>query len=228
MNQTIESGHRIACRAGKLSGYIRSSSGKTRAAVATVAIGGAFLITAGLFLPSGSRANEQEDSTTFTVDVTQDADTNRQLDLDPAEGQINFSRGDAYIVDGPIYRAHTIASRQPNNDPKAPGGIGLYRLRSTFLGNTDDFNRAIADDPTAPRVIAFGTEMFSFSDDGSTIITEGEWPNAHVSARRVVLGGTGRFANSIGEEYEENIGEKIQGFCNMRVTFRLRKVRRND
>jgi hypothetical protein len=140
------------------------------------------------------------------------------------EGQINFSRGDAYVVDGPIYQAHTIASRKANNDPKAPGAIGTYRLRATFLGSIDDFNRAVADDPAALRILSFGTEMFSFSDDGSTIITEGEWPNAHLSARRAVIGGTGRFADWVGEAYEENIGENVQGFCNSRVTFRLRKV----
>lgn len=193
----------------------------TKAATLAVAMGSAFLLTISL-LPSSSRADEPENCVTFTVDVTQDLDTNRQLDVDPADGQISFSRGDAYIVDGPIYRGHTLASGQPKNDPKAPGAIGTYRLRATFLVGIDDFNRAVADDPTAPRLLSFGTEIFSFSDGGSTIITEGEWPNAHRFARRAIIGGTGRFAGVAGEADEENIGENRQGLCNSRVTFRFR------
>jgi hypothetical protein len=203
----------------------RLRSKPATAATIAVTIGSVFLLAIGLILPSGSRANEQAEYSTFTVDVTQDADTNRQLDVDPSEGQINFSRGDAYIVDGPIYLGHTLASGQPNNDPKAPGAIGTYRLRATFLAGIDDFNRAVADDPTAPRVLSFGTEMFSFSDGNSTIITEGEWPNAHRSARRAIIGGTGQFAGVVGEADEQNIGENKQGFCNSRVTFRFRKDR---
>lgn len=180
----------------------------------------------GLVSPPKSQGDDDQREAkylTFTVDVTQDQDTNRQIDVDPVEGQATFSRGDAFIVDGPIYPSHTLASGQPNNDPKAPGGIGTYRLRGTFLANADDFNRAVGGDLAAPRVISFATEMFSFSNDESTILTEGEWPNARRAARRAVTGGTGRFAGVVGEAVEENIGENKQGFCNSRVTFRLRK-----
>jgi hypothetical protein len=39
-----------------------------------------------------------------------------------------------------------------------------------------------------------------------------------------VLGGTGRFAGVAGEVYEKNIGENSTGFCNSRVTFRLKRL----
>jgi hypothetical protein len=55
-------------------------------------------------------------------------------------------------------------------------------------------------------------------------LTEGTLPNANFSARRVVLGGTGRFLEIVGEVHEQNIGENKLGFCNLRVTFKVRKV----
>jgi len=44
------------------------------------------------------------------------------------------------------------------------------------------------------------------------------------SAVRVVIGRTGRSRDVIGEVHAENIGENRLGFCNFRVTFKLRKV----
>ena len=64
--------------------------------------------------------------------------------------------------------------------------------------------------------------MFTFGNDKSIILTDGTWPNAYFSAPRVVLGGTGGFRGVIGEVLEENIGENKLGFCNFRVTFKVR------
>jgi hypothetical protein len=68
------------------------------------------------------------------------------------------------------------------------------------------------------------TELFSFGNDRGIILTDGTLPNAYFSARRVVLGGTASFLEIVGEAYEQNIGENKLGFCNLRVTFKVRKV----
>jgi hypothetical protein len=69
------------------------------------------------------------------------------------------------------------------------------------------------------------TEIYSFHDDVTSIMTDGIWPNANFSARRVVLGGTGQFRDIVGEIKEENIGENSTGFCNLRVTFLVKRVK---
>ncbi len=66
--------------------------------------------------------------------------------------------------------------------------------------------------------------MFTLYADNSMLMTDGTWPNAYRSTTRVVLGGTGLYKNVVGEAYIENIGENKEGFCNFRVTFKLRQV----
>lgn len=70
--------------------------------------------------------------------------------------------------------------------------------------------------------------MFSLGNDRAIIMTDGTYPNAYFSARRVVLGGTGRFREIVGEVHTENIGENVHGLCNFRVTFKLRKAGNGD
>ncbi len=203
-----------------------------RMAVTALALAGAgILVLAGLIFPSATRAQEGDEITTseqhefetFTVEVTQHLKSNAQNDVDPAQGQTLFSRGDTFLVGGSIYPNGSIPSGIAEPDPNARI-IGKYRERGTFTGNTAAFNRSIAGDPAAPRIIAFATESFSLPDDNATILTDGIWPNARKSAYRVVLGGTGRFSGVVGEILEENIGENHDGFCNSRVTFKIRKA----
>jgi hypothetical protein len=40
-----------------------------------------------------------------------------------------------------------------------------------------------------------------------------------------VLGGTGQFRDIVGEIREENLGENNTGFCNLRVTFLVKRVK---
>jgi hypothetical protein len=190
-------------------------------AVTTTAV--SFLSVALMFPPAG-RADSGDEFEAFTVDVTQDASTNAQNNLDPSKGQDTLSRGDTFIVDGALYPARTLANGVADPGP-TDHPIGNYRIRgTTLLKSTDDFTRAVAGDATAPRLMFFATDEFSFPDDETSIITEGVWPNARRSAHRVVVGGTGRFRNVVGEAYVENIGEGTNGFCNSRVTFKLRKA----
>jgi hypothetical protein len=194
----------------------------TRAAIAV-------LITA-LSFPWLTRADDSDtvnrdrsECLNFTVDVTQHLRSNVQNDVDPAEGQTLFSRGDTFIVDGSIYPEGSIPRGIAEPNPNAPI-IGKYRLRGTLTSDTANFVRAIAGDPRASRILAFATEVFSLPNDETTILTDGVWPNARKSAHRVVLGGTGRFSGVVGEILEQNIGENHDGFCNSRVTFKIRKA----
>ena len=216
----------------------KQPSNKTKnVAALTFSMMAALAFVAALVVPSATLAKKpptiqadnpfaslaDDEIRTFTVDVSQSPPTNAQNDVDPAEGQVLFTRGDTYIVDGNIYREGTIQRGIFDPDPNTPV-IGKYRLRGTFTSDTADFTRAIAGDPSAPQIIAFSTESFSLPDDGTTILTDGIWPNARKALYRVVLGGTGRFRGVVGEIYEDNIGEGKLGFCNSRVTFRIRKA----
>jgi hypothetical protein len=240
MNKAINFARMAVGPACKLCGRIWSSRARMTTAITAVALTAAIsVLAAALIFPSATLAKKPsmiqadnppaipphhgDEVTTFTVDVTQDAKTNVQNDVDPSEGQILFTRGDTFIVDGALYPAGTIPSGIADPDPNARV-IGKYRIRGTALGNSADFNRAVAGDPGAPRILFFATEVFSIPDDETTILTDGVWPNARMSAHRVVLGGTGRFRGVVGEIYEENIGEGTSGFCNSRVTFRIRKA----
>jgi hypothetical protein len=198
---------------------------RTKVAVSALAFtAAASIVTTALLFPGMIRANDDDEVTHFTVDVTQDARTNAQNNLDPSKGQDTLSRGDTFIVDGAVYPARTLADGVSDPGPTAHP-IGNYRIRgTTLLKSASDFARAVAGDTTAPRLMFFATEEFSFPDDETSILTEGVWPNAHRSAYRVVIGGTGRFRNVVGEAFIENIGEGTNGFCNSRVTFKLKRI----
>ena len=46
----------------------------------------------------------------------------------------------------------------------------------------------------------------------------------HITLNRVVVGGSGRFSDIVGATRVQNLGENRTGFCNLRVTFILRKA----
>jgi hypothetical protein len=206
---------------------------RTKLAIAALALTttAVSLLSVALMFPPAGRADSGDEFEAFTVDVTQDVNKSAQNNVDPSKGceisgcaQPNsLSRGDTFIVDGALYPSHTLQNGVADVPPSAHS-IGNYRVRGTALISGDDFIRAVAGDTTAPRLMFFATEEFSFPDDETSIITEGVWPNARRSAHRVVVGGTGRFRNVVGEAYIENIGEGTNGFCNSRVRFKLRKA----
>jgi hypothetical protein len=194
-----------------------------------IVLGGVAVMLAGLSFPLANRAEEvnhpdldKGELLTFEVDVTQHLASNAQNNVDPSQDPTLFGRGDTFIVDGSVYPPDSIQPGIAEPNPNAPV-IGKYRLHGTFTGNTAEFNEGIAGNSAAPQIIAFATESFSLPNDNTTILTDGIWPNARKSAKRVVLGGTGRFVNVTGEIFETNIGENHDGFCNSRVKFKLRK-----
>lgn len=145
-----------------------------------------------------------------------------QNNVKPNADPSAFFPGDTFIQDGNVYAGGTIPVGKTQFDPKTPG-IGKYRSRGTFTTDLDNFIRASKHE-NADHDLAFATEMFTLYADNSMLMTDGTWPNAYRSTTRVVLGGTGLYKNVVGEAYIENIGENKEGFCNFRVTFKLRQV----
>jgi len=202
----------------------------SRKAKAALAMCTGSALVAGLFVVGGplsktATAHPEDDSFfKFTVEVYEDGSTYKQVNVDPNEGQKTFSKGDLSYIEGVLYRKGTL---QPGKSDPSPDArtIGTYRYRGVNTADLQDFLDAVADNPKAPRILGFMTETYGFPDDDSEIITEGAWPNAHHAVHRAVIGGTGRFAGVVGEAYEENIGENTRdGNCNLRVTFKLRRV----
>jgi hypothetical protein len=225
MNKMMKFRRILVDPACKLFGQVRSSSrAGTRAAVVAVALTTAIsMVAAALVFPSKIMADDDQ-VRTFTVDVSTGLPY-FQNDIDPAEGQDVFSPGDTFIQDGSIYPEGTIPTGKNDFDPNSPGAIGKYRVRGTFTNDLANFKRAAAHDKSAAPDMAFASEIFSLGNDRTIIMTDGTWPNPYFSARRIVLGGTGSFREVVGEVNEENIGENRYGFCNLRVTFKLRKVK---
>jgi hypothetical protein len=182
------------------------------------------LIAVGLPLSRTLTADGDGEWETFTVEVYEDGSTYRQVTVDPYEGQVNFVKGDLSYIEGVLYPKGTLQGGK-SDPPSSAHTIGAYRYRGVNSASLQDFLNAQAKDPSAPSVLAFMTETFGFPSDDSEIITEGAWPNAYHAVHRAVIGGTGRFAGVVGEAYEENIGENTRdGNCNLRTTFKLRRV----
>ena len=224
MNKAISFRTLLAATLRELFARTERTRPKTRTVVAiamTVAI--AVLVTT---LASATRILANDDEVTnFTVDVAF-RNPYFQNNVDPAEKTKDgvFSQGDTFIQDGSIYPQGTIPDGKTDFDPETPGAIGTYRARGTWTTDLANFLRAAEKDMSADPDLAFATELFSFGNERRTILTDGALPNAYFSAHRVVLGGTGSFRDIIGEVHEVNIGENKTGECNLRVTFKIRRV----
>jgi hypothetical protein len=159
-----------------------------------------------------SRDHEQ----TFTVDVALDGATVIVNHVDPTQPPKVAFPGDILVIRGTIYPGHTLPSGIVNNDPNAPGGIGKILCRALILVQPTDL--------TTPAA-SFVTELYSFWNDSQTIIADGSGANLYATVLRAVLGGTGHFESVTGEIIEKNIGLNSTGFCNLRITFKLKRSR---
>jgi hypothetical protein len=226
MNRIHSISHRLASATrSRLESYTgRSITG--RLGRMAVAIGATTLIVLLVDTRSAFKISaHEEDVRNFTVDVAF-RDPYYQNNVNPAQDPTTFSKGDTFIQDGTVFPAWTIPNGKTDFDPNMPGAIGTYRARGTWTTDLDGYLAAVAKDDSKPldSAMAFATELFSFGQAGRTVLTDGAMPNANFSAARTVLGGTGSFRDVIGEVHEENIGENKLGFCNLRVTFRIRRV----
>jgi len=169
MKKTMEFTRSLAARVGN---DARASWNicrpRTKLAVAalpltTVAI---LLFAVALVLPSQTWANDDDEISTFTVDVSL-TPVYHQNNVDPSEGQDVFSPGDTFIQEGTIYPAGMLQPGKANNDPNAPGGIGKYRVRGTFTVDSANFEKAVNRLPGANPDLGFVTEIYSLHDEGT-------------------------------------------------------------
>jgi hypothetical protein len=225
MNKAMKCEGILMGSAQKTFGQTGISRAKTNAVVAIASMAAISILAAALALPTKIMAND-DDVRSFTVDVAF-RNPYYQNNVDPAETLQNsaaFSPGDTFIQYGSIYPAGTLQDGKTDFDPdKTPGAIGIYKARGTWTTDLPNFLKASEKVKGADSDLAFATEMFSFENNQGTILTDGTLPNAYFSAHRVVLGGTQSFRDIVGEVHEENIGENLLGYCNLRVTFKIRK-----
>jgi hypothetical protein len=204
--------------------------------IKTVAYGTSAVLIGGGTLMFGSnpqledRAEQVQigpNSTTFVVEIKEHAKTNAQNNINRAQPDTAFARGDSFVLDGTIYPEGSIPAGH-NGEP-LPGArpIGKYVQRGVFTVETDQFTRAVGGARDVEPTIEFATEVLVFQD-GSTLLVDGLWPNAFFAVHRAVLGGTGRFRDVVGEVLEQNIGEDMDGVCNLRMRFHIRKAGRSD
>jgi hypothetical protein len=148
----------------------------------------------------------------FTVDASLDTTT-----VGPV-GKSLFVRGELLVVNGNLFPGGTLPTGlNGGNDPNAPGQIGKILCRAAFLIDSTDFTTPFA---------TFVSELYSFPDDVTHLLADGLGPNPGTTAHRIVSGGTGRYRGMVGELDETNLGLNAIGGCNLRLTFKLRKVER--
>src|SRR4051812_29981008 len=154
-----------------------SSRLRRRVAVRALALTTAVsVLAAALIFPFKTMADNDE-VTTFTVDVATDAAANFQNNVNPSQAAEAFFPGDTFLLGGTIYPGGTLPMGKADNDPNAAGGIGKYRLRGTYTTDLVNFEQGVAHVPGAAPDLAFGTEMFSLVDNRTIIMTDGTWPN---------------------------------------------------
>ena len=139
---------------------------RTKLAVVTVPLTTVAIsvFAAALVFPSQVLANNDDEISTFTVDVSL-TPVFKQNDVDPSEGQNAVSPGDTFFQEGTIYPAGTLPRGKANNDPNAPGGIGKYLSRGVFTQGVEDFEKAANGLPGARPDEGFATEIYSFHEE---------------------------------------------------------------
>ena len=171
----------------------------------------------------GADIRSGDDLTTFVVDIKADKASNEQNNANPAQGPGTFSRGDTWVDNGTIYPNGSIPEGLGKEPIPGARKLGSYVQRGVFTIGLDEYMLAVGGAKSVSPHMAFATELLSFND-GSTILLDGLWPNANFTIERVVLGGTGRFREASGTAFETNIGEATDGFCNLRLKFKIRKT----
>ena len=76
--------------------------------------------------------------------------------------------------------------------------------------------------------IAFHTnQIFLFPDDHNALFTEGLEGSVGTTTHRIVVGGTGKFQDLVGQERQETVGLNLdgKGLFDIHFTF---KLKRND
>jgi hypothetical protein len=168
--------------------------------------------------PIPAFAQDGNDARTFTVDVAIDGSTLALNNNDPANPE-NPVRGTTFTVRGKIFPGGTIPPGITSFDPNQPGSIGTWICTGVFLADAADIFGGKA-------AIAFHTsQIFLFPDDHNAIFTEGQEGAVGITTHRVVVGGTGTFEGSLGQERQETIGLNLngKGLFDLHFTFTLKQ-----
>ena len=120
----------------------------------TVAVGAsALLLGAGAMVfaygpqlgdPSSSDVHPRGDDSTFVVEVKTLSTNYAQNDIDPAEGNLVFSRGDTFVGDGIIYADGSIPGGSGAEPIKGARELGEYVQRGVSTTKFEEFEKAVA------------------------------------------------------------------------------------
>jgi hypothetical protein len=168
--------------------------------------------------PTPAKAQDRDDEKTFSVDVAIDGSTLALNNNDPADPN-NPVRGTTFTVRGKIFPGGTIPAGITPFDPNQAGSIGTWVCTGVFLADVGDiFSSKVK--------IAFHTsQIFLFTDDENALFTEGLEGSVGNTTHRVVVGGTGKYQDLIGQERQETIGlnSNGKGLFDLHFTFKLKK-----
>ena len=168
--------------------------------------------------PTPAMANDRDDAKTFNVDVAIDGATLALNNNDPAD-PANPKRGATFTVTGRIFPGGTIPAGNTSFDPNQPGSIGTWVCSGVFVADAADIFGGNAE-------IAFHTnQIFMFTDDQNALFTEGLEGSVGTTTHRVVVGGTGKFQDLVGQERQETIGLNLNGngLFDIHFTFKLKR-----
>lgn len=167
--------------------------------------------------PASAKAQDRDDTKTFDLDVAIDGATLSLNNNDPASPAP--VRGTTFTVTGKIFPGGTIPSGITPFDPNQPGSIGTWVCSGVFVADAADIFSGKAD-------LAFHTsQIFIFSDSQNQLFTEGLEGAVGVTTHRVVVGGTGKFRDVLGQQRQETIGLNLngKGLFDLHFTFKLKK-----
>jgi hypothetical protein len=159
-----------------------------------------------------------QDAKTLEVDVAIDGATLSLNNNDPAN-PADPIRGSTFTVTGKIFPGGTIPPGVVPFDPNQPGSIGTWVCSGVFVADA-------ADIFSGKALIAFHTnQIFLFTDDRNAFFTEGLEGSVGTTTHRIVVGGTGKFLNVVGQERQETIGLNLngKGLFDLHFTFKLKR-----
>jgi hypothetical protein len=168
--------------------------------------------------PTPVMAQDRDDAKAFSVDVAIDGATLALNNNDPAH-MGNPIRGTTFTVTGKIFPGGTIPEGITPFDPNQNGSIGTWVCSGVFVADA-------ADIFSGKAVIAFHTsQIFLFTDDQNALFTEGLEGSVGTTTDRVVVGGTGKYREWVGQERQETIGLNLEGkgLFDLHFTFKLKK-----
>jgi hypothetical protein len=165
--------------------------------------------------PAPAVAQDSDDAKTLSVDVAIDGST---LALNTPSHPGNPIRGTTFTVTGKIFPGGTIPAGITPFNPNQPGSIGTWVCSGVFVADAADIFSGKAP-------IAFHTsQIFLFTDDQNALFTEGLEGSVGNTTHRIVVGGTGKFRDVVGQERQETIGLNLNGngLFDLHFTFKLK------